>query len=218
MKYFNPPSPCGEGPGRRDWKRTTWEFQSTLPVWGGTRSENHHGQGLPNFNPPSPWGEGPDNKAVLSKGFDISIHPPRGGRDMGDSPERRAPAISIHPPRGGRDLDENGKVPLGRNFNPPSPWGEGLIFAAKSRMAVRFQSTLPVGGGTPSAGGSLALALISIHPPRGGRDQLLALPAAALTYFNPPSPWGEGRSSLLGGGEAGRISIHPPREGRDLPV
>ena len=35
--YFNPPSPCGEGPGKAGKLTVISEFQSTLPVWGGTR-------------------------------------------------------------------------------------------------------------------------------------------------------------------------------------
>ena len=33
---FNPPSPCGEGPGKAGKLTIISEFQSTLPVWGGT--------------------------------------------------------------------------------------------------------------------------------------------------------------------------------------
>ena len=56
----------------------------------------------------------------------ISIHPPRGGRDVDAEGHHLPPVhISIHPPRGGRD-DESGLFRLaGPNFNPPSPWGEG---------------------------------------------------------------------------------------------
>ena len=34
--YFNPPSPCGEGPFVRVMTCSPRLFQSTLPVWGGT--------------------------------------------------------------------------------------------------------------------------------------------------------------------------------------
>ena len=33
---FNPPSPCGEGPGQTAVDSQLNQFQSTLPVWGGT--------------------------------------------------------------------------------------------------------------------------------------------------------------------------------------
>ena len=78
-------------------------------------------------------------------------------------------------------------------FNPPSPWGEGQAAVLPFRLPPlfqstlpvgggtcgnvrgrernsRFQSTLPVGGGTHAAAASGRLGLISIHPPRGGRD------------------------------------------------
>ena len=37
VSYFNPPSPCGEGPSLHAVDVTGCLFQSTLPVWGGTR-------------------------------------------------------------------------------------------------------------------------------------------------------------------------------------
>ena len=79
---FNPPSPCGEGPGcaplpsahmavsihpprvGRDlpsfllYHRLPL-FQSTLPVWGGTVAVPFPSISQLRFNPPSPCGEGP---------------------------------------------------------------------------------------------------------------------------------------------------------------
>ena len=101
----------------------------------------------------------------------ISIHPPRGGRDELLAIRGRGLRISIHPPRGGRDriaatfglamTTFQSTLPVGggtwqsgnirrsaRDFNPPSPWGEG-----------RFVHRLPY-----------IISFISIHPPRGGRD------------------------------------------------
>ena len=61
--------------------------------------------------------------------------------------------VSIHPPRVGRDQRRLLKLSLWTSFNPPSPCGEGhqcldLFFWQKG-----FQSTLPVWGGT--SGGAL---------------------------------------------------------------
>ena len=78
--YFNPPSPCGEG-----------------------RMEMGETQETANFNPPSPCGEGQAPGGILETRIQISIHPPRVGRD---NVCRRKPK---HCP----------------NFNPPSPCGEG---------------------------------------------------------------------------------------------
>ena len=58
-RYFNPPSPCGEGPGAMIALLFAPVFQSTLPVWGGTRRWHKTARRIPwNFNPPSPCGEG----------------------------------------------------------------------------------------------------------------------------------------------------------------
>ena len=83
--------------------------------------------------------------------------------------------------------------------------------------------------------------VISIHPPRVGRDfQEVSSPtivevfqstlpvwggtivsakysSGSNSYFNPPSPCGEGRGVAGDGLVFGeRISIHPPRVGRDI--
>ena len=81
IRYFNPPSPCGEGllylvdsldhcrisihPPRvgRDLSHFVtisafYPFQSTLPVWGGTPIGFPLLAACINFNPPSPCGEG----------------------------------------------------------------------------------------------------------------------------------------------------------------
>ena len=57
-----------------------------------------------NFNPPSPCGEGPAHFLVGAIGKDISIHPPRVGRDVVFIAQlHHGGNISIHPPRVGRD-------------------------------------------------------------------------------------------------------------------
>ena len=60
--------------------------------------------------------------------------------------------------------------------------------------------------------------LISIHPPRGGRDSRSVKRSERRCYFNPPSPWGEGPWSCAANSSRSRISIHPPRGGRDRKV
>ena len=57
--YFNPPSPCGEGLKAQRDLDLGQIFQSTLPVWGGTRGNSGQGGHRAYFNPPSPCGEGP---------------------------------------------------------------------------------------------------------------------------------------------------------------
>ena len=101
--YFNPPSPCGEGRLSGPFSSIMWGFQSTLPVWGGTTTACFSTETARTFQSTLPvWGgtHFPHSAAWV---FDISIHPPRVGRD---------------PP-----LDGSGLVTA--DFNPPSPCGEG---------------------------------------------------------------------------------------------
>ena len=145
-------------------------FQSTLPMGGGT-----------------------DSSGRAAKAAQISIHPPHGGRDSLADVSIYIKTISIHPPHGGRDRGQRLHRGRGRDFNPPSPWGEGLrhLLQGKKKRAnfnppspwgegppqrylygalPGFQSTLPMGGGTVALNVGGALAGISIHPPHGGRD------------------------------------------------
>ena len=78
--------------------------------------------------------------------------------------------ISIHPPRAGRDVARSLPVPLADDFNPPSPCGEGRAEAEKIKQSDAFQSTLPVRGGTRHIVVPQVVEAISIHPPRAGRD------------------------------------------------
>ena len=102
---------------------------------------------------------------------------------------------------------------------------------------IAFQSTRPVRGGTFLAFQSTGNRIISIHPPRAGRDRALPGHWQGRLDFNPPAPCGAGRGGNLvrvfsggfqstrpvRGGTSGwaspqrdfRISIHPPRAGRD---
>ena len=60
--YFNPPSPCGEGLNALADRVRKLEFQSTLPVWGGTAVVSGRQIITEYFNPPSPCGEGRTSK------------------------------------------------------------------------------------------------------------------------------------------------------------
>ena len=219
-RYYNPPSPCGEGP----------------------RPPPHPGHPGPDFNPPSPCGEGLEQDGGDRIAVVISIHPPRVGRDRhGKADFGHALHISIHPPRVGRDAVLAGHGLQNFLFQSTLPvWGGTCKAGTPMAADGKFQSTLPVWGGTrpdaacsckqfqfqstlPVWGGTglfVALALvfvISIHPPRVGRDRCfwqLQLRRGvisihpprvgrdrasksrllwALAHFNPPSPCGEGR-------------------------
>ena len=123
--HFNPPSPCGEGPARSAKLPGNLPFQSTLPVWGGTRIWLHlrlH-QRI-SIHPPR-VGRDPTVDSIQHMPY-ISIHPPRVGRDVEDTwGDMEDGDISIHPPRVGRDMTLLGISSFTPNFNPPSPCGEG---------------------------------------------------------------------------------------------
>ena len=83
--------------------------------------------------------------------------------------------------------------PADWRFQSTLPVGGGTKQRILAKIAEIFQSTLPVGGGTETVRRRIRDFLISIHPPREGRD------------------YASGRQGPAEGG----ISIHPPREGRD---
>ncbi len=144
----------------------------------------------------------------------ISIHPPRAGRDTPGFAEIIPDSISIHPPRAGRDAS-----------------------IRLSLTGVIFQSTRPVRGGTKALCNLGVCVNISIHPPRAGRDD------RAFSYYDRPARFQSTRPVRGGtraevtrhmplrfqstrpvrGGTAqppsaflcDAISIHPPRAGRD---
>ena len=55
---FNPPTPCGVGLKRQAKKSKKARFQSTHPVWGGTRFFCDYWRCWLYFNPPTPCGVG----------------------------------------------------------------------------------------------------------------------------------------------------------------
>ena len=102
------------------------QFQSTLPVWGGTA-----------------------DTLVGAVDAVISIHPPRVGRDMVRGEDRAGSgAISIHPPRVGRDYVSANTVDIPDDFNPPSPCGEGRYGGSRYYIdAENFNPPSPCGEG-----------------------------------------------------------------------
>lgn len=110
-----------------------------LPVKGAEHKER--------FRTLSPCGEGrPDNNeialftnisirpprvgrdiSVAGENFlnHISIHPPCVGRDLAAGVVGYGESISVHPPCEGRDCTSPTRTPPTCYFNPPSPCGEG---------------------------------------------------------------------------------------------
>ena len=124
--YFNPPAPCGAGPKNRVTMDTSYEFQSTRPMRGGTESPLRTACPRPYFNPPAPCGAGPFFSAQWTTCCKISIHPPHAGRDPADDANKHADkGISIHPPHAGRDRSYSNPGTLCSDFNPPAPCGAG---------------------------------------------------------------------------------------------
>ena len=171
-----------------------FKFQSTRPVGGGTACCMPHSPRSAHFNPPAPWGAGQSPVMEVGRKITISIHPPRGGRDN---------LLLV-------------AVPLNSDFNPPAPWGAGQRHLFSHLIMPIFQSTRPVGGGTRRMTWTDRLVIISIHPPRGGRDHDAPPKASCLYHFNPPAPWGAGSKTQLVIDRLTTISIHPPRGGRDF--
>ena len=106
--------------------------------------------------------------------------------------------------------------PVMCNFNPPSPCGEGRMVPLYNLERLKFQSTLPVRGGTRSAW-LWRTSQRYFNPPSPcgeGRDCQIQ-PSILIKNFNPPSPCGEGRDAQIIDDGKYFISIHPPRAGRD---
>ena len=168
------------------------EFQSTLPVWGGTAPLWYSAIAYPYFNPPSSCGEGPGQEvAKMGRKKFQSTLPVRGGTTT------TVQSVSAD------------------KFQSTLPVRGGTTFCGSGIRRNGFQSTLPVRGGTRDRISRAGSIRISIHPPREGRDWAFQY----LCWANPISihPPREGRD--MGTPMAGpfcAISIHPPREGRDI--
>ena len=77
------------------------------------------------------------------------------------------------------------------DFNPPSPCGEGRRRPCAETLYSRFQSTLPVWGGTNAEKTQEQLIIISIHPPRVGRDRTtLTVETYQLRFQSTLPVWG----------------------------
>ena len=147
--------------------------------------------------------------------------------------------ISIHAPRVGSDVEQS---PLANtttaNFNPRSPRGERPFGFRDFLGAGIFQSTLPAWGATKAKKGTWISLCISIHAPRVGSDLKMEPGRFASVIFQSTLPaWGATlstrhpmrevlfQSTLPAWGATGwdpalvpaliSISIHAPRVGSD---
>ena len=192
--HFNPPSPCGEGRFWRVSSRAPLPFQSTLPVWGGTVGQLVHLRGQRYFNPPSPCGEGPLPHKASGRNPHFNPPSPCGEGLQAHLDCRCHDRISIHPPRVGRDMMSLLKVARAKAFQSTLPvWGGTDRIPRRNNRKGNFNPPSPCGEGHVVVQFFHADDLISIHPPRVGRDALrLVWPTISRL-----------------------ISIHPPRVGRD---
>ena len=195
---------------------STWQFQSTRPVWGATD---------PFFSFPT--------------SLCISIHAPRMGRDSIDIPIRflvirfqstrpvwgatleslcavAGEGISIHAPRMGRDPAGLRRTSRRGPFQSTRPvWGATFPDLYEMAIGDAFQSTRPVWGATRVCIAFRERGHISIHAPRMGRDRACGDKGRGERDFNPRAPYGARQCTRFSTAGALRISIHAPRMGRD---
>ena len=168
------------------------------------------------FNPPTPWGVGHGiHLGLTTQSLFQSTHPVGGGTPAEVGQTAWQVFQSTHPVGGGTALalcevlegrkfqsthpvgggtSTNFATPsLTSYFNPPTPWGVGLFnHEPISRQCVI--SIHPPRGGwdemicSARSGGNE----ISIHPPRGGWDDYVLIVRYTSGNFNPPTPWGVG--------------------------
>ena len=155
----------------------TSQFQSTLPVWGGTFPVDPHAAKRAAFQSTLPvWG------GTLYR---------QGSDDPGE--------ISIHPPRVGRDQPLRALRAFVAPFQSTLPvWGGTLTLTISYWISSRFQSTLPVWGGTLCRSPCQSAAQ-NFNPPSPCGEGLfnLIVQLFNLFDFNPPSPCGEGRKTAF---------------------
>ncbi len=187
---FNPRSPCGERLSAVVECRSTFIFQSTLPVWGATS--------LSKGSPLSP---------------SISIHAPRVGSDHRHHQGNPFQTISIHAPRVGSDPTNKENKIIYVPFQSTLPvWGatssalcynvamDISIHAPRvgsdqlfiKRLRKHFISIhAPRVGSDRAVAKAIGCSWISIHAPRVGSDNHYQTSRGYPQDFNPRSPCGE---------------------------
>ena len=191
-------------------------FQSTLPVWGATRSSGSLTRRPMRFQSTLPvWGatRRPGRSSRGAGGFQSTL--PVWGATRQGADKMPACVISIHAPRVGSDDRIRWPPPQPTYFNPRSPCGErppavrqcgqwhpisihaprvgsDWVYNTHRKRPKKFQSTLPVWGAT------------LLWPQRPGSWRFQStLPVWGATLGPGLSPPGK------------TISIHAPRVGSD---
>ena len=189
------------------------KFQSTHPSRGATRAIWIPHSWRKYFNPRAPCGARQRQHDALLRQPLISIHAPRAGRDAAPCRASVRSAISIHAPRAGRDEQLSAPENAKNDFNPRAPCGARHGQASPDMFGIKFQSTRPVRGATPTSSKSsktnstfqstrpvrgatvvhhalVPAVFISIHAPRAGRDVRTSRTGMCLGHFNPRAPCG----------------------------
>ena len=188
-------------------------FQSTLPTRGETTQHRwvggyhcisihspHTGRDFPrpsgtapagHFNPLSPHGERQRIHSGRSEARDFNPLSPHGERHLRLIHSVQQKKFQSTLPTRGETRAQTTTRTCTINFNPLSPHGERPFLQRISTFPAKFQSTLPTRGETMVMLALWAVAEISIHSPRMGRDAVRVRFTALLWDFNPLSPHGE---------------------------
>ena len=238
---FNPRSPWGERHGDGQRGAIGVDISIHAPRGGSDVLIPQTARGATHFNPRSPWGERPIPWTVSSGRSRFQSTLPVGGAtsdfnrfgQMANHFNPRSPwgerlggnqgrstggVISIHAPRGGSDCLPKNSSSAHSRFQSTLPVGGATPSSRLCGFAyLQFQSTLPVGGATHRIGFSSGSQPISIHAPRGGSD-LIFIPKTGVTSdFNPRSPWGERHCQFAGGLQTNLFQSTLPVGGATLP-
>ena len=124
-----------------------------------------------------------------------STRPVRGGTYTSGVRDTVSKFQSTRPVRGGTTVRYVGMGSGG--FQSTRPVRGGTLNDMFWGATKRFQSTRPVRGGTSwFHHNALFPELISIHPPRAGRDAPSSTTTPKTRHFNPPAPCGAGPSTV----------------------
>ena len=213
IKHFNPRPPCGGRPTAPTNTVASSVFQSTSPVWGTTKINQHRPKAQPiSIHVPR---VGDDNARALDlfRNLHFNPRPPCGGRPYSGRFSGRAEAFQSTSPVWGTtfDLVPCGFLPL--YFNPRPPCG-GRLDEHNGGNAVKlisihvprvgddpppvpanafnfvFQSTSPVWGTTPVYPQAVFWSLFQSTSPVWGTTSLSSAAAAFMSHFNPRPPCG----------------------------
>ena len=146
--HFNPRTPRGVRPGRRNRRSPIFRFQSTHPSRGATFAYCFDAFGL-DISIHAPLA-GCDNDFepywILYK--DFNPRTPRGVRQADTQLNGLITAISIHAPLAGCDPHDAGHVGSAYYFNPRTPRGVRPPRVVVNLISITFQSTHPSRGAT----------------------------------------------------------------------